>query len=159
MIIFDLICEHEHRFEGWFQNAEDFSRQKEQGLLECPRCGSKSVQKLPSAVSIASARFRNQPETMTEEREASPAVSTIISRSEPHSATQLIGLYRQFSQKIMALSEDVGDEFAAEARRIHYHQSPERLIRGQVSDQEHESLIEEGIGVMRLPVFNETDLN
>jgi hypothetical protein len=42
--------------------------------------------------------------------------------------------------------------FAEEARKIHYGETEERGIRGQASREETESLLEEGIGVLPLPV-------
>ncbi len=43
MKVFNLCCDQDHTFEGWFASAEDFDRQMEQGLLECPLCGSHAV--------------------------------------------------------------------------------------------------------------------
>ena len=51
---------------------------------------------------------------------------------------------------VLAHTEDVGERFAEEARRIHYGESRERNIRGQASREETAELIEEGIGVMPL---------
>jgi hypothetical protein len=53
---------------------------------------------------------------------------------------------------VLASTEDVGDRFAEEARRIHYGETQERGIRGQASAQETEALVEEGIGVLPLPI-------
>ena len=39
MVIYDLICDAEHRFEGWFQSPEDSERQAANGLISCPTCG------------------------------------------------------------------------------------------------------------------------
>lgn len=46
MIIFDLVCELEHRFEGWFQKSEDYDTQLLSGLLTCPVCGVNEILKL-----------------------------------------------------------------------------------------------------------------
>jgi hypothetical protein len=53
----------------------------------------------------------------------------------------------------MNRSEDVGSGFAEEARKIHYKESPERSIWGQTTSDEAESLREEGIEVLSLPVI------
>ena len=47
----------------------------------------------------------------------------------------------------------VGDSFADEARKIHYKESPERSIRGQTTLDEAESLREEGIEVLAMPML------
>ncbi len=53
---------------------------------------------------------------------------------------------------VMANTEDVGERFAEEARRIHHGESEERGIRGQASREETQALLEEGIGVLPLPI-------
>ena len=49
----------------------------------------------------------------------------------------------------------MGDQFAEEARKIHYGEAEERGIRGKASRAETASLIEEGIAVvpLELPEF------
>jgi len=46
MIIFDLVCELEHRFEGWFKKSADFDTQLINGQLTCPVCGVNEILKL-----------------------------------------------------------------------------------------------------------------
>jgi len=53
----------------------------------------------------------------------------------------------------MGRSEDVGNSFAEEARKIHYKESPERSIRGQTTIDEAEALREEGIEVLAMPML------
>ena len=52
----------------------------------------------------------------------------------------------------MANTEDVGQRFAEEARRIHYGESPQRGIRGHATPEEREALSDEGIETMAIPV-------
>jgi len=154
MIIFDLICEHDHRFEGWFHSALDFDSQSERGILACPQCASAIIRKLPSAVSISS--MRSERATVSgDQQEIGQQTLPVAAPSN----TQMMGLYRQLAQAMIAVSEDVGSAFAEEARRIHYQGTEERPIRGQATNEEYESLQEEGINVMRLPTIKEEDLN
>ncbi len=53
---------------------------------------------------------------------------------------------------MVANTDDVGERFAEEARRIHYNEVPERAIRGVASLDEYQALAEEGIDVMPLPM-------
>ena len=46
MIIFDLVCELEHQFEGWFKKPNDFDKQLLNGQLTCPVCGINEILKL-----------------------------------------------------------------------------------------------------------------
>ena len=135
MIVFELICREQHRFEGWFASGEDFTAQKGKGLLECPVCGGAHVEKLPAA------KIRTQAEP------AAPAQAGAaqVDRSAKVDVSGLIDY-------ILTHSENVGKGFAEEARRIHYQDSPQRSIRGVTTPTEAEDLREEGIPVFSLPV-------
>ena len=58
----------------------------------------------------------------------------------------------QFMREILAKTENVGDRFAEEARRMHYDEAPARNIRGVATREDAHALMEEGIDVMPLPV-------
>jgi hypothetical protein len=64
----------------------------------------------------------------------------------------LQALWMQAVQQVLATTEDVGPQFAEEARRIHYGESEERGIRGQTTPEERAALADEGIEVMSLPL-------
>ncbi|MBW7899951.1 MAG: DUF1178 family protein [Rhodocyclaceae bacterium] len=129
MIIFDLTCSADHRFEGWFRSADDFARQEAQGMVLCPYCGSQEVRRLPSAAHLAIP--------------AAPAA--------PQPAVDPLAAAKDFIEEMIRHSEDVGSAFAEEARRIHHCEAPERPIRGIASADECAALQEEGIDVLRLP--------
>lgn len=148
MIIYDLSCDNDHRFEGWFRSPEDFDTQQQRLLVSCPQCDSHAVRRVPSAVAIGSHR---------EEPPALPGNGGGTTLLAPGS--QVMAIYRQLVHAIRESSEDVGPGFAEEARRIHYHEAPERTIRGQATADECEALREEGINVLHLPLVSEDDLN
>ena len=153
MIIYDLNCENNHRFEGWFQNADAFETQLEGRLVCCPQCDSHNVRRVPSAVAIAG----HHPEQVS----ATSAVAATMPTSTalmPVGA-QAMALYRQLVQTLVTHSEDVGPSFADEARKIHYNEAPQRPIRGQASEDECDALRDEGIQIFNLPVPKEEDLN
>ncbi|MDX9707012.1 MAG: DUF1178 family protein [Azospira sp.] len=131
MIIFDLSCSADHRFEGWFRSAEDFGRQEAQGMVHCPYCGTHDVRRLPSAAHLVSS--------------SGPAPEAASASTDP------LAQARDFIEEMIRHSEDVGNAFAEEARRIHYHEAPERSIRGVASTDERAALREEGIDVLCLP--------
>ena len=151
MIIYDLSCDNEHRFEGWFRSADDFEQQIEKRLVSCPQCDSDRVRRIPSAIAIG-----GKHETEAAEVQSSSASNTQGSKTASTAAVmpadaQVMGLYRQLVQAIVSSSEDVGSAFAEEARKIHYNEAPERAIRGQATMDECEALKEEGIDVFSLP--------
>ena len=137
MKIFDLLCVAGHRFEGWFGSAEDYSGQKARGLVGCPTCGSLEVDRVPSATHINTGA-------------PAPAPRGEAMGQDPLAIAQK--LYSRMLDELLTKSEDVGTAFPAEARRIHYEETPARSIRGQASQEEHEALLEEGIPVLRLPI-------
>lgn len=148
MIIYDLSCDNDHRFEGWFGSAADFDSQMARGLVECPQCGSQQIRRVPSAVAIGHG--------MTEPTSVAETPRSAVSAASLPPASAVV---RQMINVIMAASDDVGHEFAAEARRIHYEEVPARPIRGQTTLEEYEALQDEGIQVMHLPVIKNEDLN
>ncbi|MFN4326675.1 MAG: DUF1178 family protein [Azonexus sp.] len=148
MIIFDLSCSNNHQFEGWFRSAEDFQRQVESHLVTCPQCDSPVIRRIPSAVAIA----KNIPAA------AAPSANGDSTALMPVGA-HAMALYRQLVRTIMANSEDVGRDFADEARKIHYNEAPERAIRGHATADECNELREEGIPILHLPEMDEGELN
>jgi len=134
--IFDLLCAGEHRFEGWFKSAEDYLRQKSRGQVNCPTCGSQEVDRIPSATRLNMGAPAPAPQT--------PAGQDPLALAQK--------LYSRMLDELLTKSEDVGAAFPEEARRIHYEEAPARSIRGQATQAEHESLVDEGIQVLRLPV-------
>ncbi len=132
MIVFELICADRHRFEGWFASAGDFEGQKARGLLSCPVCSDSSIEKLLTA---KIGRADGEP---TRESAQPPA-------ARPHNLHEAIDY-------ILLNTENVGEDFPAEARRIHHREVPQRNIRGVATGEETRDLLEEGIAVMPLPI-------
>ena len=132
MKVLDLRCANGHGFEGWFASDDEFMAQNGRGLVECPLCADKVIGRMPSAprLNLSGAR----------EPVAKPQ------------AADLQAAWLETVRRVVANTEDVGDRFAEEARRIHYGEEPARGIRGQVTPQEREALREEGIETMSIPL-------
>jgi len=144
MKVLDLRCANDHRFEGWFGSDADLQSQQERGLLTCPVCGHSEVERLPSAprLNLSSSRA-----DAASKRGVAQAVE-----GEGGAPVALQQLYLKAVRHILATTEDVGERFAEEARRMHYNEAPERGIRGTTSREEAQELAEEGIDVMPLLV-------
>ena len=139
MIVFDLGCDNQHRFEGWFASGEEFDSQLSKKLLLCPVCGSGNVVRVPHALRInTGVRIEPKPQ-------ASPA-------SDQQYANLGSELLNKLIEHIIETSEDVGTAFPEEARKIHYREAAERHIRGTATPKEVEALTDEGIEVAALPV-------
>ena len=138
MKVLDLRCANGHGFEGWFGSEEDFLDQNGRGLVECPMCADRVVTRLPSAPRLNLSGAREP---------AAPAATPV----EP-AAADLQALWMQVVRHAIENTDDVGERFAEEARRIHYGETEARGIRGVASTQERQALHEEGIEVMSLPI-------
>ena len=132
MKVLNLRCVHDHRFEGWFASGEDYESQNQRGLVECPVCGDRAISRLPSAPRL----------NVSALREAPPAAAP---------AQQPQGAWLKALRRMVENTEDVGDRFPEEARRIHYGEVAERGIRGRASREDAQALRDEGIEVMALP--------
>jgi len=145
MIVYDLICRRQHRFEGWFASADDFVRQRERTLIRCPLCDDGAIERRPSAnVQIG--------------RAAAPVEDRGEDRKEVAVAGG-DGQVLKVMRRLIAETENVGRAFPEEARKIHYEEAPKRGIRGQATPDEAEALRDEGIDFMSLPTVLTRDLN
>ena len=155
MIVYDLRCAHGHRFEGWFSSADDFVRQKDARILGCPNCSDTSIERMPSATRInTGASHQSAPIP-------APADTTILPAEfegkDPLAIAQI--LHARMVDEMLTRSEDVGQKFPEEARRIFYDQAPARPIRGIATQQEAQDLVDEGIPVAQIPVPPKSQLN
>ncbi len=142
MKVFDLCCGHGHSFEGWFGSTEAFESQLGRGLVECPICGEKSVRRMPSA-----------PRLNLSPPPPSPAgAQPSAGEPEQPAVRQLRELWLKAARYIRENTEDVGERFTEEARRIHYDEAPARAIRGVASRDETRELADEGIEVFAFPM-------
>ena len=138
MISFNIRCSKEHVFEAWFNNSSAYEAQAKAGEIACPICGDTKVEKAPMAPRVNMGKSRAVANKMP-----SPAmVREFITEMHRH---------------VKENCEDVGDQFAEEARRIHYGESEGRGIHGQASDKEVQELVEENIDVLRLPDLPRSD--
>ncbi len=145
MKVLNLRCANGHGFEGWFACDEAFMDQNERTLIECPLCADSRITRLPSAPRLNLSGARPATDTT-----AGAATEAPVQQQVMPSAMQLQWL--KAVRHLIEHTEDVGDRFAVEARRIHYGEIEARGIRGQANVNERQALQEEGIEIMSLPV-------
>lgn len=131
MIVFNLACTQQHQFEGWFASGNEFDRQVGLGLVSCPVCGDCDVNMVPAGLHV---------------RRPAELASTDL-QVQGELAKLLQGL-----QQVLTATEDVGEHFAEEVRRMHYEEVPARNVRGVTTLEEAGELLEEGIPVLPLPM-------
>jgi hypothetical protein len=146
MKVLDLKCSHDHRFEGWFASSEEFESQLSRKLVACPVCSTIEISRMPSAPRLNLSTARSD---RTEQGSTSKG-ATQVPPQQADSALQARAL--NFMREFLAKTENVGDRFAEEARRMHYDEAPARNIRGVATPEDAHALMEEGIDVMPLPV-------
>lgn len=142
MKVLNLACSQAHLFEGWFSSENDFQNQLSQGVLECPLCGDKSIEKRLSAPRL--------------NLRGADAGSNLAPTSFPQAQSlstdaQWQALAMKAMRELTANTEDVGEQFVSEARRMHYGETDARNIRGQASMTDALELLDEGIDVLPLP--------
>lgn len=146
MIIYDLVCEAGHAFEGWFKSVEDYTHQQAGGRLCCPVCDTTSVSRTPSASYVQ--RSRTSPNRT---RTGAPQASREPTIGGDLSPGQVQAFVTQLKDYVQNQTEDVGRAFAEESRKMHYGEIEHRQIRGEVSVDEFEALNEEGVDLLPFP--------
>jgi hypothetical protein len=152
MKVFNLQCAHGHPFEGWFKDLAAFDQQRESGLLECPCCGSREVQKTLSAprLNLSGAQEPSMPPAHTQQGLIATQQPVTAATVAPEASAALASALK-LVREALANSEDVGARFAQEARAMHSGEAPPRPIHGQTSLETARELAEEGIPVVPLP--------
>jgi hypothetical protein len=143
MILYELRCEAGHGFEAWFRNSGTYDAQVAAGEVNCPVCGSGTVEKALMAPAIGKRSAKGGP--------GEDARRTHTTMGEARRELEAL------RRKIEENCEYVGDRFADEARKIHYEESQHRDIYGEATEAEARELEEEGIGVARIPWVSRTD--
>lgn len=132
MISYNLRCAKDHEFEGWFRSAADFDEQQAGRKIVCPYCNSRKISKALMAPAVATGR------------KSEAAKQTEMQKT-------VRGVLKEMRAHVEKTSDYVGDQFASEARKIHYGDAEERSIYGEASVEEAKELTEEGIEVGVIP--------
>jgi hypothetical protein len=138
MKVLNLRCANGHGFEGWFASDEDFIDQNGRALIECPLCADRIVTRLPSAPRLNLSGVQAPAQQANE--------TTAVALPDMQAA------WLQAVRHVITNTEDVGERFAEEARRIHYGEGPPRGIRGKATPEQRLELLEEGIEVVSMPL-------
>jgi hypothetical protein len=158
MIKYQLICDQNHEFEGWFQASAAFDAQAESGLLRCPLCESDQVKRALMTPNLASPKRRKAIEPPLAEPAPKLANPLPPQHSAPPTKSEQVRAFgaallelRQLQHKITKECRDVGDNFAEEARKIHHGEAEAEGIYGRTTHEEREALEDEGIDVLDMP--------
>lgn len=133
MIVFDLKCGNAHVFEAWFGSSGDYAEQRARGLVDCPICGNRSIDKAVMAPAVG-AKGNTQADVTP------AAIKAAMAALAAAQAKALEG------------SQWVGSAFAGRARAMHAGEEDHAPIHGQATIAEAKALVEDGVAVAPLPL-------
>ncbi len=155
MIRFSLACDRGHDSEAWFPSGSSADDQLARGLVECPVCGSARVSKALMAPALSGTKRSPR------EAEPAPAPAAVPAPVETPAApfamvdprrAELTAALKELRSKLLENSENVGDRFADEARKIHFGETEARTIHGKATPEEARALREDGVEFGPLPI-------
>tara|TARA_B100000212_G_C27237374_1_gene474303 strand:+ start:266 stop:697 length:432 start_codon:yes stop_codon:yes gene_type:complete len=143
MIKYNLVCKKcDLIFDSWFASSLEFDKLKKKELINCHRCGSLRVEKGLMAPKLINKTLRNKNEK-----------KDLLKHRK---MKKIIDKYQKFIKNNF---DYVGENFAYEARSIHYKEKKNgRGIYGTASKKDIKELKEEGIDTQMIPwVENENN--
>ena len=142
MIKYKLLCKNCYKnFDSWFSSSKEFEKIKKLKLLNCLKCGSSRVSKSLMAPNIIKANKQKN----------------IIDNTKKLKIKNKIKEYQKFIKNNF---QYVGDNFAYEARSIHYSKNEQKRkkgIYGNASLKQVKELKEEGIEADVFPWVKDFD--
>ena len=148
MIHYQLRCSQSHGFDGWFKDSASFEQQAERGLIECPEWGGTQIERALMAPAVA--KRTSEPVSA-----AAPATPPRDASSQKVATGQIPAQMLAALQRIRAEVEKncdyVGPDFADQARAMHRGEVEPKGIYGETTDEQAESLAEDGISVAKIP--------
>ncbi len=149
MIVFDLKCSNDHEFEGWFASTEEYDQQIKKKQVICPICNSYKITKGLMAPNIQSKKSDNSKSNIKEKNN--------LQNDKKINQKEVLIELRKLQKYIENNSDDVGNRFAEEARKMYYGETDSRAIRGEATSEEAEELNDEGIPFTRIPSLPRED--
>ena len=151
MIHYQLQCDQDHEFDGWFNDSAGFERQAKRGLIECPTCGATKVRRalMAPAVSTREAPEPRLPVPVPQQQVLPPAAPS-PQPGMPMPA-RMIAMLQRMRAEVEKNCDYVGPAFAEEARKINRGEAEERGIYGETTPDEAEALAEDGIEIHSIP--------
>ena len=143
MIKYNLLCKKcKLTFDSWFVSSKEYDKLKTKKLVNCHNCGSLRVDK-----NLMAPKLINKNQSLRDEKKDILKYQKI---------KKTIKEYQKF---IKSNFDYVGENFAYEARSIHYNQKKrDKGIYGKVSKKDLKDLNDEGIDTQLIPwVENENN--
>ena len=141
MIKYRLVCKDcEASFDSWFSSSKEYEKVKKLKHLNCYNCNSFKVEKTLMSPNVLNSKDK---------------IVTISRDKKFYKIKNKIKEYQKFIKKNFNY---VGDNFAYEARSIHYNKDKKSQgIYGNASSEEISDLKGEGIETEVVPWFNDNE--
>jgi len=146
MIHYQLRCGQSHGFDGWFKDSASFEKQAKRGLIECPECGGTDVER--ALMTPAVAKRESLPVPVAAPPPPAPAADDKAAVRVP---AKMLAALQRMRAEVEKHCDYVGPDFADQARAMHRGEVEPKGIYGETTDEQAESLAEEGIGVAKIP--------
>jgi len=144
MIKFKLSCKNcSNDFDSWFATSKEYEKLKSLKHINCPNCNSLKIEKSLMSPNVLNSKKKKS------------AIER-IERNEKY--IQVKNKIKEYQKFIKNNFEYVGENFAYEARSIHYNDKKKsKGIYGKATIDEVKELDEEGIKTEIIPWVNEKD--
>ena len=141
MIKYKLLCKKcDLKFDSWFASSNEYERLKKKKLLNCHMCNSIKVEKTIMSPQLINSKSK---------------VDKKIDLEKYNQVKKTIIGYQKFIKENFKY---VGDNFAYEARSIHYDRKKKsKGIYGSASNKDLKELKEEGIDAHMIPWIDESE--
>jgi hypothetical protein len=144
MIHYQLRCRQSHGFDGWFNDSVSFEKQAKLGLIECPECGDTGVERALMAPAVAKRESLPVPV-------AAPQPPAPTEKAAMPVPAQMLAMLQRMRAEVEKNCDYVGPNFADQARAMHRGEVEAKPIYGETSEEQAESLADEGIEVAKIP--------
>ena len=141
MIKYRLVCKDcDLSFDSWFSSSNEYEKVKKLKHLNCHNCNSFKVEKTLMSPNVLNSKDK---------------IVTISKNKKFSKIKNKIKRYQKFIKKNFNY---VGDNFAYEARSIHYNKDKKSQgIYGNASSEEISDLRDEGIDTEVIPWFKDNE--
>ena len=138
MIRYKLKCKNcDNSFDSWFSSSKEYDKLKKTKHLNCHNCGSIKVEKTLMAPNVMNSKDNN------------------ITNAKDKKSIKIKNKIKEYQKFIKNNFDYVGDNFAYEARSLHYDDKKKsKGIYGKASIDEISELKDEGIETDVIPWFH-----
>ena len=141
MIKYKLACKNcDFTFDSWFASSKEYEKLKKKNFINCHLCSSIKIEKTMMSPNVLKSKSKSSFE---------------LKDDKYKKIKKRINQYQKFIKKNF---DYVGENFAYEARSIHYNnKKKDKGIYGTASKKDLQELREEGIEAQMIPWVEENN--